>query len=366
MALTTYGFDGSVDERAWALMHQTGSASNHVGSASDWRVTAVSGNRSTSIAPGYLIGRGVLTYSDAAITMTHTAPSAGRWDLVAAAIDWSSNTVTPVVLQGGTTTATTPTAVPTSFPGGFGSTAGSIVHVPLAWVWVNASTTSLIIVDVRTIRPSYLNQGIWGNYGGMPSGPAAARDVYYNIATNNASTAGRNYTQGAKWYNTDTQRAERFYGVYNASSNPGGSNSPGWYADTTYDNYSGDESWQGSDTASPVKINRGQYGNVVAYNVQVSIPTWVMARFDYSVSPVTSGNVNTAGSVQFSINDSLIGPAKRQHTHGTSGNVWQWASISQRILLLPGSNWLKVRANVESASGSSLSYDDCRILVWKE
>jgi hypothetical protein len=364
MALTPYGFDGSVDERAWALMNQTGGPANTVSGPSDWKVTAVASQRSVSVAAGYAMSRGVLVYSDAAIQLDLTAPSGGQWWLIALSVDWGSNTANPVALAGATTANATPNNIPSSLPAGYASTAGGSAHMPLAWVWVNATTTNLVIVDVRTVRPSYVNQGIWGPYGAIPSGPAGARDVYYNLATNGASYAGANYVQGAEWYNTDLDRMERYYGKYLAGSNPGGASTSGWYPATPNDNYNpniGTSGWGGTITISP-----GNVATLRSFTITTPVPATFDLYFATNFNSSSDNNVNIAGSIQFQLDGVDTDTPMRFHTHASSGNVsYPWHNASS-VFVTPGTHTIAVRASIENASSNGGYFQDNTIHAWSK
>jgi hypothetical protein len=362
MALTPYGFDGSVDERAWSIMHQTGGPTNTVGGPSDWKVAAVGSLRSVTVAPGYAMSRGVLVYSDASIQLDMTAPSGGQWWLIALSIDWGSNTANPVALPGATTANTTPTNIPTTLPAGFAAAAGGSAHMPLAWAWVNATTTSVVLVDVRTVRPSYVNQGIWGPYGSVPGGPAGARDVFYNLATNGASTAGQNYVQGAEWYNTDADRMERYFGKYAAGSNNGGASTAGWYPATPNDNYAPTVNSTGG--GSSVTISPG--GNATIRSMTITTP--VPAQFGFygatAFNSSNNNNVNIAGTLAWQLDGNDLGFGFRFHTHGSSGNVsYPWHNAGMAFLT-PGTHTLALRANIESASSNGGYFQDNLIHAW--
>jgi hypothetical protein len=360
MTITPYGFDGSLDERAWATMWATATGSNFVAGVSDWRVSSPAGVRAVTIGAGTAFSRGVLVTSDAATTINIDAPSAGQWFLVAALIDWSANTATPVVLPGATTTTATPANIPSSFPAGFTQSSGSQAHMPLAWAWATAGSTSVILVDVRQVRPAYVNQGIWGPSGGIPSGPTGARDVYYNLATNNASVAGQNFVQGALWYNTDTARLQRYYGKYDATTNPGGCAVGGlWYAATPVDNFS-ITSWN-SDGGPSVTLSPANG----AFIRTMSLPT------QYEIVGVTAfnsssdaSNVNVAGTLSLYVDGVSTGNDTRFHTHGSSGNVaYPWRTQA-RVNLSPGTHSIQMRASIESASSNGGYFQDNTILAW--
>lgn len=102
MALTSVGYDGSVDELEWALLTSSVGAEYAVRGAGDWRVTTVSGlDRTVSIAAGSGYGHGVLDTTDAAEQVQlSTVASGSRWDTIVARRNWSTNTTTLIAVQG--------------------------------------------------------------------------------------------------------------------------------------------------------------------------------------------------------------------------------------------------------------------------
>lgn len=105
MAITSIGYDGSVNESQWAKMiSQVGSAQYGVSSSSDWKVTAHSTmDRGINIATGSGWGHGVLDTSDATVSLQGASVSSGdRWDMVVMRRNWSGTggTSTFVIVQG--------------------------------------------------------------------------------------------------------------------------------------------------------------------------------------------------------------------------------------------------------------------------
>ena len=166
MAITGSGFDGTMNEAAFAKLMQLAGARYVVGGMADFAATQVSGVRSISISAGNAYAPGVLVTSTAAEVMAFSAPTAGQWHLIVLRRTWSTNVCELVAVAGITTANTTPTAPPTLYPT-INSTPGVIDDQPLWWAWVNVSTTEVTRFDVRNpldtgwITPT-LNSG-WTN-----------------------------------------------------------------------------------------------------------------------------------------------------------------------------------------------------------
>lgn len=92
MAITSIGYDGTVDERAWARLQASTASVYGVSSAAAWRVNAVPGaDRTVSIAAGVGWGQHVLDESDMNYTLQgDTISSGSRWDLVVMRRDWTA------------------------------------------------------------------------------------------------------------------------------------------------------------------------------------------------------------------------------------------------------------------------------------
>lgn len=90
MAITSIGYDGTVDEVAWTKLQRAAASVYGVATATSWRVTAVTGaDRTISIAPGAGWGRHVYDESDTNYTLQGGAVASGsRWDLVVLRRDW--------------------------------------------------------------------------------------------------------------------------------------------------------------------------------------------------------------------------------------------------------------------------------------
>lgn len=146
MAITSVGYDGTIDEAQWAQMiKKVGSSDYGVVGATDLRVTTVTAaDRTVSIAAGTAWGHGVYDTLDTNTTIQlSTVASGSRWDLVALRRDWTgASGVTTVVKVNGTSSKTIPGARMTN--------PGTTDDQPLALVQVTAGQSQpTAIVDLR-------------------------------------------------------------------------------------------------------------------------------------------------------------------------------------------------------------------------
>lgn len=154
MAITSVGYDGTVDEVQWASMvSKVGGYEYGVDGAGHFAVTQSAGTRMISIAAGLAWGRGVMDISDAAAVIQLEAVTTGsRYDLIALRRTWGPANGGPtelVVIKGTSTKA---------IPSGRKSNPGVIDDQPLALVRVQAGAASIPeIVDLR----------VWGRNGGQ-------------------------------------------------------------------------------------------------------------------------------------------------------------------------------------------------------
>lgn len=150
MAITSFGYDGTIGEAQFAQgARHFGSSRYGVAGPADWRVTVAVGTRTVSIAAGTGWGPGVQDTSDAPVTKTLSVAASGqRWDLVVARRNWSTNTTSFEVVEGGSAM---------TIPGGRNTTEGTLDDQPIAFVRVNTTTSIQEIVDVR----------VWVGAGGM-------------------------------------------------------------------------------------------------------------------------------------------------------------------------------------------------------
>ena len=153
MAITSIGYDGSVNESQWAKMVPlVGSAHYGVSGSGDWKVTPhATLDRGLSIATGSGWGHGVLDTSDTTASLQGgTVSSGSRWDLVVMRRNWSGTggASTFVLVPGGTTMV-----LPTR-----NTAPGTLDDQPIALVKFSAGQTSAqTIVDLRC----------WARNGGM-------------------------------------------------------------------------------------------------------------------------------------------------------------------------------------------------------
>lgn len=153
MAITSVGYDGSVNETQWAkLIPLVGSAHYGVAAAGDWKVTPhATMDRGINIAVGTGWGHGILDTSDATVSLQgNTVGSGSRWDMVVVRRNWSgTGGTTQFQLVQGTGTKQLPAR---------NTTPGTLDDQPIALVQFTAGQTAPTqIVDLRC----------WSRNGGM-------------------------------------------------------------------------------------------------------------------------------------------------------------------------------------------------------
>jgi hypothetical protein len=166
MAITSIGYDGSVDETAWTkLMGRAAGNMYGVAGPNDLKVTAhPTLARGIVIGAGSGWGHGVYDTSDATATLQGADIVSGiRWDMVVARRNWTG--------AGGATSFVLLTGTSTKALVSRSTTPGSIDDQPLALVQFSAGTTApTAIVDLR----------VWPGSGGLYATDLMARD--YNTA----------------------------------------------------------------------------------------------------------------------------------------------------------------------------------------
>lgn len=209
MAWTNVGFDGTINEAEWSRLSGLLGNSYVAAGNGDCLVTAVAGARSVSVAAGSLYGDGVLSTNSAPETVAMTTPVNGQWYVIALRRTWATNTAALVAIAGATTSTTTPTAPPTSFPT-LNTNVGVLTDQPIAWAWCNSANTTVVVYDIRLKAVKSLPPVVAN---------ANERDAKFMSPT-----------QGLQVWRDDLGAVETYYGLYNASTNPGGRDSAGWYS----------------------------------------------------------------------------------------------------------------------------------------
>jgi hypothetical protein len=132
----------------WAM----GGGPDAVENTAAWAVTQGTGRQvSVAAQSGHAFAKGVESIDSGAIlSSTITAPATGLWYLVVRRIDWTSNTVSVVLISHTTTTTTVPTAPPTGLPT-INTTPGATYDQLLAWAWVRSSDTTMVLFDLRYV-----------------------------------------------------------------------------------------------------------------------------------------------------------------------------------------------------------------------
>lgn len=155
MAMTSIGFNGTVSDLQWAKLAPllgTGLL-GCVDASASLAVTAVAGFRRAQVAAGTAGACGVATTLDAPASpgADMPAPAAGQWHLLVLRRVWASSTTTLETLAGPTTTNTAQTVAPATFPAALLVAPGVQADQPLAWLWVNVTTTAVAVFDLRKL-----------------------------------------------------------------------------------------------------------------------------------------------------------------------------------------------------------------------
>lgn len=147
MAITSFGYKGTIDEVQWAQLAPVISSARYgVQGDNDLAVTAVAGaDRTVRINTGTAWGSGVMDYVDAAETLQLQPVASGdRWDMVAVRREWALDPSgrTAIVAVTGTASKALPPSRQAS--------PGSVDEQPLALVRVVAGQTQPAeIIDLR-------------------------------------------------------------------------------------------------------------------------------------------------------------------------------------------------------------------------
>lgn len=154
MAITSVGYDGTVDEAQWASMvSKVGSYEYGVDGAGDFSVTQVAGTRMLSVAGGIAWGRGVMDLSDdTQIIQLEPVSTGSRWDLIALRRTWGplSGGPTELVVIKGTSSK--------QIPSGRQNTPGVVDDQPIALIRVQAGLSGI---------PEMIDLRVWGRNGGQ-------------------------------------------------------------------------------------------------------------------------------------------------------------------------------------------------------
>lgn len=145
MAISSAGYEGTVDEPQWSdLLANGGGRQYAVADDASWKVTAGTADREVRIAVGRGYGYGVLAVSDAVASVTLPAPASGsRYDLIVAHRDWQANTTTFTRVAGSAVRA---------IPNNRAQTPGTVDDQPIALVRVTAGQSQVTeIVDLRVV-----------------------------------------------------------------------------------------------------------------------------------------------------------------------------------------------------------------------
>jgi hypothetical protein len=165
MAISSIGYEGTVNYADWAILTSHLGARYSVFALPSFEVSAGPGEREVLIAPGQAAGQGIYDSSDAVESLTGAAVTAGdRWDLVALRRNWTTSTTSPVLVPGGSMKI-----LPNRTVG-----PGNVDDQPIAMVRFSAGQSAVQeIVDLRC----------WHGDGGMLAKDLLARSYLTRLGT---------------------------------------------------------------------------------------------------------------------------------------------------------------------------------------
>jgi len=194
MAITSYGYDGTMSEAGWSTLAPLLGSQRCVAGISDFAVTiGGAGSRAITVATGTAHGFGVADVNSAAIVLNATTVASGtRWDTVVIRRNWSGT--------GGTTTVViVPGTATQALASGLNSSPGSIDDQPIALIQLSSASTSVQnVIDLRGIggRPLlYASAPALPLASGQPIGTVAyvpatgqGNDVWVNTSVSGTPT----------------------------------------------------------------------------------------------------------------------------------------------------------------------------------
>lgn len=146
MAITVVGFDGTITEAEWSsfMRHQGTVADKHGVSGTGLVVAAAAGTRTVDVSAGTAVLPGLRITSDAVTSLTFAANggSTNRVDAVVVEGNWSTNVATIKVVQGSS-----------SLPPALTQTEGSLWQMPLAYVTITPSLTTILAGNIVSTVP---------------------------------------------------------------------------------------------------------------------------------------------------------------------------------------------------------------------
>lgn len=207
MTITSWGFQGTIDEIQWAKHAQL--LGNEYAAGPGLVPFAVAGSRQVRIPVGILHGKGITSEVTAAETVNLPTPSAGQWHLIVLRRVWATKSAAFVALPSNTTTMPLVGGPPVAFPEARLAIPGSTDDMPVMWVHTNSTDATLVTFPL-------LQAAVSARAAGRVSS-AGMRDALYP-----------NPAQGDEVFRTDKGWSERYYAARTAG-NPGGAAVADWY-----------------------------------------------------------------------------------------------------------------------------------------
>lgn len=224
MALSSVGFNGTVNDIQWASLAPGLGQTYTVDAYGHLKATAVAGVRNVTISAGSATGRGVKTTLSADETVALPIPAAGQWHLLVLRRVTATKATTLVAIPHTTTVDGSQYDYPGSYPAAMHSTPGVDDDQPLWWAFVGLGNTDIKLVDLRKVaeRPD-----------GLMFDDAAARDAYLGVPVAFTEQL-RLQRRGLITRRVGVDYREQFYAPYHATYNPlgcsvGGVPTAGWW-----------------------------------------------------------------------------------------------------------------------------------------
>lgn len=338
MTVTSYGYDGTIDEVAWSKLADYVGRDYAFGSMTDLVVTTTTGDRTVKVSNGSAFGHGVLDVCTSLPNIQLPTITAGsRWDTIVVRRDWQA------VDPGGSTSVTyVRGGASKALASGLNATPGVLDDQALALVQVTAGQTAptAVVMLPRRVKGSPLLYGTSLTRPGLlgQSNLAAPAELMYESDTGTYAA-----WNGATWEPAYNPAANNYW--FGVDSVSGADDSSGGFQTSTTGG-----TWE-TDAQAP--------------DFTASIPACVR---DISVTLTAESYVTGGGSgttARFGVDISganTLSPSTDRSTctsgtgHATSEHTFVFRDVN------PGSTRFRGVGYVGS-SGARASFPKARILV---
>lgn len=191
MTITSYGYDGTLSEVGWATLSSFVGTLPRCMNASSLLVTTTASNYGLSVAAGTAYGDGVVDISDAAVTLTGSAPASGtRYDTVVLRRNWAGT--------GGSTTVALVTGTSTKAATVTYSTPGVQCDYPLALAAFTTTSTTATLTDLRAYGESVPT---YASVDALPAAGSVSTGYLALVNTTTGNLFDMYVSKGTAWEN---------------------------------------------------------------------------------------------------------------------------------------------------------------------